>query len=78
VDAQSEVDALVQLVRDAHVRRIQIRNLNIDPEQLYGRVTRPDGPYLGMKGLIQVLQHELPEVEIGNFSRPVRRAHSPA
>ena len=78
VDAEVEVEALIRFVRETHLRRIQIRNLNIDPEQLFARVSRPDGPYLGVKHMIDVLRRELPEVEIGNFSRPVQRVSRPA
>jgi hypothetical protein len=31
------------------------------------------GKALGMRKMIEILKHEVPEVEIGNFTRPVKR-----
>ena len=31
------------------------------------------GRAMGMKALIEILRKELPDVEIGNFTRPVKR-----
>jgi hypothetical protein len=31
------------------------------------------GKALGMKKLIELLREEVPDVELGNFSRPIRR-----
>ncbi len=80
IDREREVEALLTFVRETGLRLIQLRNLNIDPEVLLPRM--PDlnsmGRALGMKALIELLRKELPEVEIGNFSRPVKRDNSMA
>ena len=34
------------------------------------------GKALGMRAMIELLKQEAPQVEIGNFSRPVQRAYS--
>jgi hypothetical protein len=62
-------------VRETGLRLIQLRNLNIDPEVLLPRMPPLDsmGKALGISTLIETLRREVPEVEIGNFSRPVRR-----
>ena len=80
-DAEVEVEALLRFLREAQVKLVQLRNLTIDPEVLLPRLPpelRPGSPdlgqALGMKTLIRTLRRELPEVEIGNFSRAVRRA----
>ncbi|HKB47802.1 MAG TPA: radical SAM protein [Ktedonobacterales bacterium] len=73
IDAEDEVEALVEFLRDTGVRLVQLRNLNIDPEVLLPRVPRPRGPVLGIPTLIATLRRELPELAIGNFSRPVTR-----
>lgn len=75
IDREREVEALLALVRETGLRLIQLRNLNIDPEVLLPRM--PDlnsmGQALGVSKLITLLKQELPEVVIGNFTRPVQR-----
>ena len=71
IDCEDEIAALVDFLRETGVRLVQLRNLNIDPEVLWPRVPRPAGKPLGMRALIETLQRETPEVEIGHFSRPV-------
>ncbi|HEU5381271.1 MAG TPA: radical SAM protein [Ktedonobacteraceae bacterium] len=75
IDREREVEALLHFVRETGLRLIQLRNLNIDPEVLLPRMPDLDsmGRALGMAALIKTLQTELPEVEIGNFTRPVKR-----
>jgi hypothetical protein len=36
------------------------------------------GKALGIRTMIEILKRELPEVEIGNFTRPVKRAKGTA
>lgn len=75
IDREREVEALISFARDTHLKLIQLRNLNIDPEVFLPRM--PDfntmGKALGMRKLIEILKQELPDVEIGNFSRPINR-----
>jgi hypothetical protein len=75
IDREREVEALLQLVRETGLRLIQLRNLNIDPEVLLPRMPALEsmGRALGMRKLIEILKQELPEVEVGNFTRPVQR-----
>jgi pyruvate-formate lyase-activating enzyme len=74
IDCEGEVEALIGFLRETGVRLMQLRNLNIDPEVLWPRTPRPLGAPLGMRALIDTVRREAPEVEIGNFSRPVSRA----
>jgi len=75
IDREREVEALLSFVKETGVRLIQLRNLNIDPEVLLPRVPPLDsmGRALGMRTLIDTLKREVPHVEIGNFTRPVKR-----
>ena len=75
IDREREVEALLAFARATDLRLIQLRNLNIDPEVLLPRMPALEsmGRALGMRALIDILRRELPDVEIGNFSRPVRR-----
>ena len=81
VDSEAEVGALVEFLRETGVRLVQLRNLTIDPEVLMPRLpehARPGssklGRALGIRQMIRTLQQELPELEIGNFSRAVPRS----
>jgi pyruvate-formate lyase-activating enzyme len=81
IDREREVEALLTFVQETKLNLIQLRNLNIDPEVLLPRM--PDfntwGKALGMRQMIATLKRECPQVEIGNFSRPIRRVmHPPA
>jgi len=76
IDCEDEVEALLGFLRETRTRLVQLRNLNIDPELLWSRVPRPSGAPIGMRAMIETLRREAPEVEIGNFSRPVSRATS--
>lgn len=75
IDREREVEALLAFVQEVGLNLIQLRNLNIDPEVLLPRMPALDtmGKALGMKTLIETLKREVPQVEIGNFSRPVQR-----
>jgi pyruvate-formate lyase-activating enzyme len=74
IDCEDEVAALVDFLRETGVRLVQLRNLNSDPEVLLPRIPRPQGQPLGIRALIETLRREVPEVAIGNFSRPVQRS----
>ena len=76
IDREREVEALINFVRETDLHLISLRNLNIDPEVLLPRM--PDlnsmGKALGIKKMIEILRKEVPQVELGNFTRPVQRA----
>ncbi|HEX9057315.1 MAG TPA: radical SAM protein [Ktedonobacterales bacterium] len=71
IDTEPEIVALIAFLRETGVRLVQLRNLNIDPEVLLPRMPKPQGPALGISALIDTLRREVPDVDIGNFSRPV-------
>ncbi len=75
IDREREIEALLSLVKETGLRLIQLRNLNIDPEVLLPRMPALDsmGKASGMRTMIEILRREVPEVEIGNFTRPVKR-----
>ena len=76
IDREREIEALLALVRETNLGLIQLRNLNIDPEVLLPRMPALDtmGKALGIKKMVEILHSEVPQVEIGNFTRPVKRA----
>lgn len=80
IDREREVEVLLSFVKETGLRLIQLRNLNIDPEVLLPRMPALEsmGKALGMRAMIELIKQELPEVEIGNFTRPVKRAQGVA
>ncbi len=77
IDREREVEALLSFVHETGLHLIQLRNLNIDPEVLLPRIPALDslGKALGIRAMIDILRREAPNVEIGNFSRPIKRVH---
>ncbi|HEV7128155.1 MAG TPA: radical SAM protein [Ktedonobacterales bacterium] len=74
IDTGDEVAALVEFLRRTHVKLVQLRNLNIDPEVLLPRMPQPASEAMGIRAMIETLQREAPSTAIGNFSRPIHRA----
>ncbi|QBD82038.1 radical SAM protein [Ktedonosporobacter rubrisoli] len=75
VDREREVESLLSLIKETGLKLIQLRNLNIDPEVFLPRMPDLDsmGKALGIPAMLEILRREAPEVEIGNFTRPVKR-----
>ena len=75
IDREREVEALLAFIQETGLRLIHLRNLNIDPEVLLPRMPALDsmGKALGVRTLIEMLRREVPDVIIGNFTRPVKR-----
>ncbi|WP_236860036.1 radical SAM protein [Candidatus Formimonas warabiya] len=72
-DDESEIKGLIDLIKRAEVKKVQLRNLNIDPA--YFLTILPERKYKtrGIPGMISMLRQEVPDLEIGNYSRAVMR-----
>ena len=71
-DCEQEIENLLELVRTCQVKAIQIRNLNIDPQTMLPILQTVEGEALGVPAFLRILAEELPEVEIGNYTKPLR------
>lgn len=71
-DRDEEAEALVEFVRRHRIDMIQMRNLNIDPDSLLANVAT-GGEAMGMVNLLALIQEELPEVDLGSYSHPIKR-----
>jgi pyruvate-formate lyase-activating enzyme len=71
-DREDEVYKLINFVKETKVRHIQIRNLNIDPDYLLNNMPVNKEKVLGILNFLEVLQKELPETIIGNYSVPIK------
>lgn len=63
--------ALVKLCKNTGVGQIQIRNLNIDPARMADFCPPECG--IGLSAMLDFLRQALPEVALGNFSRPAKK-----
>jgi pyruvate-formate lyase-activating enzyme len=65
---EEELEAMIEFARRTGLKRIQMRNLNIDPEGYFELLPKPQGEIFSMKQALEILRSELPEVEIGSFT----------
>ncbi|NLV22633.1 MAG: radical SAM protein [Syntrophomonadaceae bacterium] len=70
-DREDEMEALLHLLAEGNVDMLQLRNLNIDPQELFSRV-EPGGEIMGITNFISIIQQEMPRVQIGSYTYPVR------
>lgn len=71
-DDQGEIEALIELIKNTGVKKVQFRNLNIDPDEFMKLVPETTESPVGIVQMIRILREELPELEIGNYTRAVR------
>lgn len=67
-DREEELEAMIDMARRSGLRRIQLRNLNVDAEAYMKLVPSRKGELFGMKQAIGILREELPNVSIGNYT----------
>jgi molybdenum cofactor biosynthesis enzyme MoaA len=67
-DQNEEVEALINLVEDAGVDLVQLRNLSIDPV-LYWQAMKATGKGMGMKTMLDRVKEKIPHLQYGYFNR---------
>lgn len=67
-DREEEMEAMIEFCRRTGLHRIQMRNLNIDPEAYLNLIPAARGEIYGMKQMLEIFRSELPDVIIGSFS----------
>jgi len=72
-DDEREVESLISLIKKTGVKKVQLRNLNIDPDQYLTLIPQRELHPLGVDRMISVLKQEVPQLEIGNYSRAVQK-----
>ena len=74
IDAEEEVEALVEFVNRYQVDMIQLRTLNIDPSFYAAHVPLPRGKAIGISALLERFRRECPNLTLGNHTpRAFRR-----
>lgn len=69
-DTPAEIEVTVARLRELRVRQLQWRSLNVDPLWLLERLPRLERG-VGMAQLVDAVGEALPQLEQGNFTRPV-------
>lgn len=73
-DSESEYEALRKLIIDTDLCMIQWRNFNIDPDWYLGKINVGEtGEILGVKGLMEALRDEFPNLKYGYYNPPIER-----
>jgi len=70
-DRENEIEALLALLAEGNVDMLQLRNLNIDPQSLFSRIDT-GGEVTGITNFIGIIQQEMPRLQIGSYTYPVR------
>lgn len=68
-DRPEEMEAWLAFIAETKVDMVQLRNLNIDPEQIWPILPEPKAPSVGVRKFVNKLQEYCPAVQVGNFSR---------
>jgi pyruvate-formate lyase-activating enzyme len=71
-DQEEEIEALLALIKKTGVNFLHVKNLNIDPQLYLDRMPKADSLAFGMKRMVDILEKECPDLELGYFNQPVR------
>ncbi len=71
-DQEEEVEALKGLIKKTGVNFLHLKNLNIDPQLYLDQMPKTGSPGVGMKKIMDILEEEFPDLELGYFNQPVR------
>ena len=71
-DQEEEIEALIALVRKTGLSFVHLKNLCIDPRLYLQKMPRSEAPGLGMKKMVEILEQEFPDLELGYFNQPVK------
>jgi molybdenum cofactor biosynthesis enzyme MoaA len=67
-DQVPEIAAWQEFLQDTGVDMIQLRNLNMDPDELRRALPAFSGAGTGILSMVRQLQEALPELQFGSFS----------
>jgi len=71
-DMEKEIEELIEFIAKHRLDKVQLRNLNIDPDILLQGL-KLESPGLGIVNFLKILQQELPDLKIGSYSEPVNK-----
>ena len=71
-DAAEEVSAWQNFIRQHKIDMVQLRNLNVDPDDFWNFMPHPKGEAVGVRTFIERLRQTSPELTVGSFSRYIK------
>ncbi|MBU1233736.1 MAG: radical SAM protein, partial [Proteobacteria bacterium] len=72
-DSAEEYAALRHLLQTYQPDRIQLRNLNMDPEWYLRSIKfRTETPAMGMRQWLEKIKEEFPELQLGYYNPAIR------
>lgn len=72
-DQEEEIEALIGLIRRTGLDFVHLKNLCIDPRLYLQKMPRREAPGVGMKKMVEILEEEFPDLDLGYFNQPVQR-----
>jgi pyruvate-formate lyase-activating enzyme len=72
-DSPGELALTLRVLRELEVDQLQLRSLNVDPQWLLSRLPDLD-PGIGLDLMVRTLRRELPDLQLGNFTRPLAKS----
>jgi pyruvate-formate lyase-activating enzyme len=71
-DQDEEIEALIALIHKTGLNFVHLKNLCIDPRLYLQRMPLRGAPGVGMKKMVEILEQEFPDLELGYFNQPVK------
>jgi len=71
-DCQSEVESLMDFLKKFPVNMIQTRNMNIDPDYFFEKISFKDEEAIGIKNLLALLRQNFATLRLGYYNPPIR------
>lgn len=72
-DSPAEFALTLRVLRELEVEQLQLRSLNVDPQWLLSRLPHLE-PGIDLDRLVRTLRRELPDLGLGNFTRPLAKS----
>lgn len=68
-DRPEEMAAWSDFISRTNIDMVQLRNLNLDPDELLAIMPPPQGKPVGIRPFITALARQFPQLAVGNFSK---------
>lgn len=69
-DREEEIEAMINFAQKTNLKRIQFRNLNLDPESYLALIPDAKSQPIGMKQMLHWYREALPQVALSSYTHP--------